>query len=84
MEISSTGRTAVIDNFQRLSLFQDGKKREFKLASINKGHRDEVRSFLAAIQEGTPSPIPFESLLATTRTTFKVLESLQVGVPISL
>ena len=27
LEISSTGRTAVIDNFQRLSLYQNGKKR---------------------------------------------------------
>jgi predicted dehydrogenase len=84
VEVSSTGRTAVIDNFQRLSLFQNGKKREFKLASIDKGHREEVRAFLAAIHEGKPSPIPFESLIATTWTTFKVLESLQVGVPVSL
>ena len=84
LEVSSTGRTAVIDNFQRLFLYQGGKKREFKLSSIDKGHREEVRAFLAAIKEGKPSPIPFESLVATTRTTFKVLESLQVGVPVSL
>ncbi len=84
VEISSTGRTAVIENFQRLSLYQNGKKREFKLSSIDKGHRAEVRSFLAAIQEGKGSPIPFESLLETTAATFKAVESLQVGVPVSL
>ena len=84
LEISSTGRTAVIDNFQRLSLYQNGKKREFKLSSIDKGHRTEVRDFLAAIQEGKPSPIPMSSLVATTQTTFKIVESLQVGVPVSL
>lgn len=81
LEISSTGRTAVIDNFQRLTLHQNGKKREFKLSSIDKGHKNEVRGFLAAIQEGKPSPIPMDSLVATTRTTFKILESLQLGVP---
>ncbi|MBF8295594.1 MAG: oxidoreductase domain protein [Bacteroidetes bacterium] len=84
LEISSTGRTAVIDNFQRLSLHQNGKKREFKLSSVDKGHREEVRAFLAAIGEGKASPIPFQSLVATTRTTFKIIESLQVGVPVSL
>jgi predicted dehydrogenase/threonine dehydrogenase-like Zn-dependent dehydrogenase len=84
LEISSTARTAVIDNFQRLSLYQNGKKREFKLSSIDKGHRSEVREFLAAIQEGKSSPIPLASLVATTWTTFKIVESLQVGVPVSL
>jgi len=84
VEISSTGRSAVIDNFQRLSLYQSGKKREFKLSSIDKGHREEVRRFLAAVQEGKPSPIPFDSLMATTMATLKAVESLQVGVPVEL
>jgi polar amino acid transport system substrate-binding protein len=84
LEISSTGRTAVIENFQRLSLFQNGKKREFKLSSVDKGHREEVRSFLAAVQEGKPSPIAFESMVATTLATLKAVESLQLGVPVSM
>ena len=84
VEISSTGRSAVIDNFQRLSLYQNGKKREFKLSTIDKGHREEVRTFLAAVQEGKASPIPFDSLVTTTLATLKVVESLQVGVPVEL
>jgi predicted dehydrogenase len=84
VEISSTGRSAVIDNFQRLSLYQNGKKREFKLSSIDKGHREEVRRFLAAVQEGHVSPIPFDSLMATTMAALKTVESLQVGVPVEL
>ena len=84
LEISSTGRSAVIDNFQHLSLYQGSRKREFKLSAVDKGHRAEVREFLAAVAEGKPSPILFESLAATTRTTFKIIESLQLGVPVSL
>ena len=84
VEISSTGRTAVIDNFQRLALYQNGKKREFKLSSIDKGHREEVRAFLSAVQEGKGSPIPFDSLVATTLATFKAVESLQVGAHVEL
>ena len=84
VEISSTGRTAVIDNFQCLALYQNGKKREFKLSSIDKGHRAEVRTFLAAVQAGKVSPIAFDSLVATTLATFKAVESLQVGAPVEL
>ncbi len=83
VEISSTGRTAVIDNFQRLSLYQSGKKREFKLSTIDKGHRDEVREFLASVQEGKPSPIMFDSIVATTLATLKAVQSLQLGTPVS-
>jgi polar amino acid transport system substrate-binding protein len=83
VEISSTGRTAVIENFQRLSLYQSGKKREFKLSSIDKGHRDEVRAFVASVHEGMPSPIAFESLVSTTLATLKAVQSLQLGTPVS-
>ncbi|HCA79181.1 MAG TPA: oxidoreductase [Bacteroidetes bacterium] len=83
LEISTTGRTAVIDNFQRLSLYQSGKKREFKLSTIDKGHRDEVREFLASIQEGKPSPMAFDSIVASTLATLKAVQSLQLGTPVS-
>lgn len=84
LEVSSTGRTAVIDNFQTLSLYQQGKRRDFKFSSVEKGHREEVKAFLHAIQNGAPSPIAFDSLLATTLATFKIVESLQVGTSVSL
>ncbi len=84
LEVSSTGRTAVIDNFQRLLLYQNGKKREFKLRTVDKGHRDEVRAFLMAVQDGKASPIAFESLVATTQATFKAVQSLQLGMPVSM
>ena len=84
VEISSTGRSAVVDNFQRLSLYQNGRKREFKLSSVDKGHREEVRRFLEAVREGKASPIPFDSLVATTLATLKAVESLHVGVPVEL
>lgn len=84
LEVSSTGRTAVIDNFQTLSLYQQGKRRDFKFSSVEKGHREEVKAFLHAIQNGAPSPIAFDSILTTTLTTFKIVESLQVGASVTL
>ncbi|MBI3585903.1 MAG: bi-domain-containing oxidoreductase [Ignavibacteriales bacterium] len=84
LEVSSTGRTAVIDNFQTLSLYQQGKRRDFKFPSVEKGHREEVKAFLHAIQNGAPSPIAFDSMLTTTLATLKILESLQGGASVSL
>ncbi len=83
-EVSTTGRSAVLENFQFLTLHQQGKRRTFKLTAIDKGHRQEVAAFLNAVREGGPSPIAFESLMTTSRVSFRILESLRLGVPLSL
>jgi predicted dehydrogenase/threonine dehydrogenase-like Zn-dependent dehydrogenase len=84
VEISSTGRTAIIENFQRLKLFKQEKMVESGSSTIQKGHREEVEAFLTAIRDGRESPISFESLVATTRATFKALEALRKGMPVNL
>jgi predicted dehydrogenase/threonine dehydrogenase-like Zn-dependent dehydrogenase len=84
IEISSTGRTAIIDNFQRLKLFRQEKLTETSSGTIQKGHREEIEAFLSAIKDGKESPMSFESLVMTTRITFKVQEALRKGMPVSL
>lgn len=76
LEISSTGRSAVIDNFRGSTLFWQGKQDRKRRSVIDKGHGEEVRSFLRAIAAGSASPIPFEDLVATTKTTFRIVEAL--------
>ena len=44
-----------------------------------KGHKEEVKAFINAIKKGTESPIPFDSILATTLVTFAIKESLASG-----
>ncbi len=84
IEVFSTGRTAVVEDFRVLTLYQQGKRRVFKRSSIDKGHGEEVRRFLTAVRDGSLSPIPFESLVTTTMATFKIVESLRLGVPVSM
>ncbi len=84
VEISSTGRTAIIDNFQRLKLYRNEKLVKSNSNTIQKGHREEIEAFVAAVKDGTQSPIPFDSLVTTTRITFKVLEALRKGIPVRL
>ena len=47
----------------------------------DKGQRAELTQFVEAILTGAPMPIPVESLVATTRATIAVRESLLSGRP---
>ena len=47
----------------------------------DKGQRTELTQFVEASLTGAPMPIPVESLIATTRATIAVSESLLSGRP---
>ncbi len=50
----------------------------------DKGQSAEVRQFIQAVKTGGPMPIPLEALLASTRATFAVLQSLRSGQAVNL
>ena len=79
-EISGGGRTAIMDNFSHVSLFNNGRRRKVKYDG-DKGHRREVDAFMEAITGKAKNVIPFESLFNTTLTTFEALESLKSKSP---
>jgi polar amino acid transport system substrate-binding protein len=84
LEVFSTGRTAILDNFRTLTLYRQGSAKEVTRATIDKGHREEIKQFLAAVEQGGPSPVPVEQAIAATRATFRMVESLTLGVPLSV
>ena len=47
----------------------------------DKGQRMELTHFVEACRAGAPTPIPFESLVATTSATIAVTRSLSSGHP---
>jgi predicted dehydrogenase/threonine dehydrogenase-like Zn-dependent dehydrogenase len=73
--MSNTRSTAVMNNFTSLELYRNGKKTVRK-GNGDKGHRNEVLEFLEAIRKKKSAVIPPESLFATTRATFRILEAL--------
>jgi len=83
IEISCGGKTAIVDNFKALETYAGGAKRVHESLSIDKGHKTEVEEFITSVHLATDL-IPFQSLVATTRTTFKIIESLQTGLPVSV
>jgi polar amino acid transport system substrate-binding protein len=79
IEIFGAGKVAVIDDFKRTIVFNNGSKKIFN--DIGKGHKQEVDAFIKSIVKGDAAPISFSSLYLTTLTTFKIWDSLRTGLP---
>lgn len=82
-EVFCEGAVARLDDFMRLELARNRKKKVFK-STQDKGHKNEIEKTISAARQGLPAPIPFEQLVEVTETTFAVHESLSVGLPISI
>ncbi len=76
LEVFAGGRTARMWNFKRLECAV-GRKKTTKSFSGDKGHAAEMRALLDGFESGAGSSISVESLAATSRATFAVLESLR-------
>jgi hypothetical protein len=72
-----------MDNFQSLTLARGGKQTR-KKGSGDKGHQDEVIAFMESIRKKVDPVIPLESILATTRATYAIIESLNTKEVVSL
>lgn len=84
-EAAEGGRSARLDNFRRAGVWQGRRRRVQRVfGGVDKGQRDEIRAFLAAVRSGGPMPIPLASLVATTRATHAVAQSLATGRPVKV
>jgi predicted dehydrogenase/threonine dehydrogenase-like Zn-dependent dehydrogenase len=84
LDISGGGRNARLDNFARATVWgRGGRKAKRSLSGQDKGQRAELDSFLEAVRLGAAMPIGLESLVATTRATIAVAESLTSGAPVA-
>jgi predicted dehydrogenase/threonine dehydrogenase-like Zn-dependent dehydrogenase len=79
IEVFGGGVIGVLDDFRRLTVVKGGRGKKRRTLSQNKGFSEEVRAFLAAVRGQAEPPIPLDSLIATTRTTFAIEESLRTG-----
>jgi predicted dehydrogenase/threonine dehydrogenase-like Zn-dependent dehydrogenase len=79
VEIFGEQKTFVLDDYRRASLYHKGKEEQFTLRSQDKGQADEVKAVCAMVLEGGASPIPLEELAATSRATFRIVDSLRSG-----
>jgi predicted dehydrogenase/threonine dehydrogenase-like Zn-dependent dehydrogenase len=77
LEAFGGAAAAVLDDFRRLTVQRNGKRREWK-SSHDKGHRAEIKRFLAGVA-GEAEPPSVQSFLDSTRLTLDLADSLRSG-----
>jgi predicted dehydrogenase len=82
LEAFGGGVAAVIDDFRRLQVVRNGKSMVVK-SRQDKGHREEIRRFVAAVR-GDEEPPPPEGYIASTRATIVLVESIRTGRSVRL
>jgi predicted dehydrogenase len=75
LEVFCDGKIAVLDNFTSLVTMAKGKRSKTRKIP-DKGHKAEMQYLADAFSGNAVMPISFDSLYATSMTTFKVLESI--------
>jgi predicted dehydrogenase len=84
VEIFGAGRSFVLDDFRRATLYKDGREEQVALKAQDKGQQEQVRVVCASVLQGGAAPISLDELAATTRATFRVLDSLRERSPFEI
>jgi predicted dehydrogenase/threonine dehydrogenase-like Zn-dependent dehydrogenase len=82
LDAAGAGRSARLDNFRKATVWTGRRQSAMKArGGPDKGQQAELVKFVEACLTGGPMPIPIESLVATTRATIAVGESLLSSRP---
>ena len=81
LEVFADGKVARMDNFRRTEVWRGGKCKTTRTGGIDKGQKQELEAFIAAVKSGGEMPVPFASLIATTAATFAVSRSVSTRRP---
>ncbi|WP_431137267.1 bi-domain-containing oxidoreductase [Psychroserpens mesophilus] len=79
VEVFSAGMSATLNDFKELKIYGKGKPKKDKLLNQNKGQKEMVNAFVNGLLTNGKAPIPFEDIVAVTRASFGVLESVKCG-----
>jgi predicted dehydrogenase/threonine dehydrogenase-like Zn-dependent dehydrogenase len=85
LEVFTSGRVAILDDFRSLETIQDGKRKVYRSRfRQDKGHLAEWQAFVSAIIYGGCPPIPYQHLVGVTQASFAAVDSLHRDEKISL
>jgi len=79
IEVFSAGMSATLQDFKELKIYGKGKPKKDKLLNQNKGQKEMVTSFVNGLLNDGQAPIPFKEIVAVTKASFKVMESIKRG-----
>ena len=78
IEVFGNGVSIAMTDFRELVVYKNGKASKEKSANQDKGFVGEFKALRDAVKTGKEA-IGFESIYNTTKTTFKILESIRTG-----
>ena len=84
VEIFCERSVGTIDDFRTGTFNHDRKTTKLGGSTQDKGHAAEIAAFLEAARGRTGAPITLESLIATTLTSFAVVESVRSAAPVAV
>ena len=76
IEVFGSGVSMAMNDFRELVIYKGGKSTKEKNSNQDKGFVGEFKTFKEAVKTGNEA-IGFESIYNTTKTTFKILESIR-------
>lgn len=83
LEVFCGGMVAVLDDYVSLTTVKDGKKK-VESGAQDKGWRGEMAAFAESFKAGKEAPIPYEQIIAVTKSTFAAVESIRSGSPVEI
>ena len=79
IEVFSAGFSGILNDFKELKLYGKGKPKKKKLLNQNKGQKEMVNAFVNGLLKDGEAPIPFNEVVAVTKTCFAIIESIKRG-----
>lgn len=83
LEVFGAGRVAILDDFRVVELLGGPDSRRIKV-SDGKGHKQEMEAWAKYLRGEHGLPVSEEDQLRVTAATLAAVESLSIGVPVSL
>lgn len=84
VEVMCGGIVVRIDDFRTITVTTAGRTRSRRLASVDKGHKAEMRALVEAIRTAAGLDRLFVEAVTSTVATLAVIESLASGLPASV
>jgi predicted dehydrogenase len=79
IEVYGAGKTFIIDDFRRARYASGGNVRTIRGRGQDKGQSGALSAFVDSVMGKRAVPIPFDELVYTTLTTFRILDSVRTG-----
>ncbi|MBS1492814.1 MAG: bi-domain-containing oxidoreductase [Bacteroidetes bacterium] len=76
IEVFYANKVMIVDDFREVKTY--GKEvKSNKSGKQDKGHAQEIKEFIEAVEKGKPTPISFEEIYDSTKATFDVIDSIK-------